>query len=112
MLGKAIWQHLEHGLAGYGVGIDADFAKLAIRSDIVEPAHMIVVGMGDENTINTAKGLRKDLLSEIGSTVDEQSCLRRFNKYAAAQAPVVGIGTLAYRALAPYHGDAARGTCS
>jgi len=75
VLGKAIGQHLEHPPAGYGVGIDIDFAKLAVGTDVVHASHVVVVGMGDEDAVDAAEGLGHDLLAEIGSAVDEQAGL-------------------------------------
>ena len=71
VLGKAVGQHLQHALAGYGVGIDVNFAKLTVGAHVVESAHVVVVGMGDEYAVDTAKWLRHDLLAEVGPAVDE-----------------------------------------
>ena len=108
VLGKAVWQHLEHALTGNGVGIDIDFAKLAIGTDIVHAAHVVVVGVGDEDAVNLAEGLRHDLLTEVGATVDEQSRLLRLDECRAAQALVVRVGAATGIALAADGGHATR----
>ena len=108
VLGKAVRQHLEHALAGYGVGIDIDFAKLAIGTDIVHAAHVVIVGVGDENAVNLAKRLRHDLLTEVGATVDEQSRLVCLNECRAAQALVVRVGAATGIALAADGGHPTR----
>ena len=73
VLGEAVRQHLQHTLTGYRVGIDIDFAKLAVRADIVHTTHVVVMSMGNEDAVDTTKGLRHDLLAEVGTAVDEQS---------------------------------------
>ena len=108
VLGKAVWQHLEHALAGYGVGIDIDFAKLTIGTDVVHAAHVVVVGVGDEDAVNLAEGLRHDLLTEVWATVDEQSRLLRLDECRTAQALVVRVGAAAGIALAADGGHATR----
>ena len=112
VFGKAVGQHGEHALSGDGVGIDVDFAKLTIGPDIVHTTHVVVVGMGDEDAVNTTEGMGHDLLSEIGSTVDEQSRLRRFYEGRAAQSLVARIGAGAGVTLAADGGDATRGSGS
>ena len=112
VFGKAIRQHLEHTFASDGVGIDIDFSKLTIGPDIVHTTHVVVVGMGDEDAVNTTEGMGHDLLAEIGSTVDEQSRLRRFYEGRAAQSLVARIGAGAGVTLAADGGDATRGSGS
>jgi hypothetical protein len=68
---KATRQHLEHTFASDGVGIDIDFSKLTIGPDIVHTTHVVVVGMGDENAIDTTERMWHNLFSEIRSTIDE-----------------------------------------
>ena len=108
VLSKAVGQHLEHALTGYGVGIDIDFAKLTIGTDIVHAAHVVVVGVGDEDAVNLAEGLRHDLLTEVGATVDEQARLGSLNECRTALALVVRVGTATGIALATNGGHATR----
>ena len=61
---------------------------------------MVVVGVGNEDAINLAEGLRHDLLTEIGAAVDKQSCSVCLQECRTAQALVVGIGAGASVALA------------
>ena len=91
VLSKAVRQHLEHTLTCQRVGIDIDFAELAIRADVVHASHVVVVGMGDEDAVNLAEGLRHDLLSEVRPAVDEQACGLRLNECRTAQALVVRV---------------------
>jgi hypothetical protein len=55
--------------------------------------------MRDEDTINASERLREDLLTEVRTTVDEQSRLRCLDKYRAAQSAVVRVGAAARRTL-------------
>ena len=100
MFGKAVWQHLKHALTSNGVSIDIDFAKLTIGTDIVHAAHVVVVGVGDEDAINLAEGLRHDLLTEVRTTVDKQARLGGLDECRTAQALVVRVGTATGIALA------------
>ena len=112
VFGKAVGQHAEHTLSGDGVGIDIDFAKLTIGTDIVHTTHVVVVGMRDEDAIDTTERMGHDLLSEIGSTVDEQTRLRRFYKGRTTQTFIVRIRAAAGMTLAADGGDATRGSGS
>ena len=73
MLGKTVRQHLQHALAGNGIGIDVDFAKLTIGADVVHASHVVVVGMSDENGVDLTEWLRHDLLAEIGTTINQHT---------------------------------------
>ena len=108
VLGKAVWQHLEHASAGDGVRIDIDFTKLTVGPDVVHAAHVVVVGVGDEDAVNLAEGLRHDLLTKVGTTVDEQSRLLRLDECRAAQTLVVRVGAATGIALAADGGHATR----
>ena len=100
VLGKAVWQHLEHALTGQRVGIDIDFAELAVRSYVVHAPHVVVVGMGDEDAVNLTEGLRHDLLAEVGPAVDEQACGIGLDECRTAQTLVVRVSTAARMATA------------
>ena len=67
--GKTIRQHLHHATTSLLVGIDVYLAKLTVRPHVVHTAHMVVMGMGDEDAIDTAERLGKYLLAEVGATV-------------------------------------------
>ena len=108
VFGKAVRQGLQHGLARQGVGIDIDFAKLAVGPDIVHAAYVVVVGMGDEDAVNLAEGLRHDLLAKVGTAINEQPRGLRLDQCRTAQALVVDVGTAASVALATDSRYAAR----
>lgn len=112
MLGKAVGKHLQHRLAGQAIGIYIDFAELAVRANIVHATHVVVVGVGNENAVDAAERLRKNLLTKVGAAVNEQSRLLSFHQYGAAQAFVLRVAALADTALAAYHRHTTRGTRS
>ena len=72
MLSKAVRQHFQHSFLRLGIGIDVDLTKLAVRTDVVHTSHVVVVGMGNQDAIDLAEGLRQYLLTEIWATVNEQ----------------------------------------
>lgn len=109
---KTVWQHLEHALTGYGVGIDVDFAKLAVRPDIVHSAHVVVVGMGDEYAVNLTERLHHDLLAEVWTAVNEQARAVGLDECRTAQTLVVRVGAATCVALAADGRHATRCSCS
>ena len=80
---KTVWQHLQHPLTGNGVGIDVDFAKLTIGTDIIHSSHVVVVCVGNEDGVNFAERLRHDLLAEVRTTVYEQPGLVTLDEHRA-----------------------------
>ena len=68
--------------------------------------------MGDEDAVDAAKRLWQDLLTEVGSDVNEQTGLLSFHKNRTAQALVFRVCALTHLTLAAYHGHATRGSCS
>ena len=109
---KTVGQHLEHALASDGVGIDIDFAKLTIGTNVVHATHMVVVGMGDENSVNLAERLRHNLLAEVWTTVDEQSRLFSLYECRTTQSLIMRVGTTTRIAVATDSGHATRCSCS
>ena len=80
VLGKAVGQHFKHSLASERVGIDVDFAKLAVGPHIVHAAHVVVMGMSDKDAVNTAERMRHDLRPEVRAAVYKQSRTVGLNK--------------------------------
>ena len=62
---------------------------------------MVVMGMGDQDTVNLPERLRHNLLPEVGTTVDKQSCLFCFQQCRAAQPLVMRVLAGAGIALTP-----------
>ena len=81
MFCKTVGQHLKHPLSGQRISIHIDFAKLAIRAYVVHPAHVVIMGMSNEDTIYLTERLIHDLLAEVGSAVYQQSCRFRLYQY-------------------------------
>ena len=101
MLGKTVGQHLQHSFTGYRVSIDIHLTELTIGTDIVHASHVVVMGMGNQDAVNLAEGLRHDLLTEIRATVNEQARRWRFKKHRTTQSLVVRVGTATGIALTP-----------
>lgn len=97
---KTVGQHLQHRFLGQRVSINVDFPELAIGSDVVHTSHVIVMAMGDQYTVDLPEGLWKDLLPEVGATVDEQARGIRLDKSRATGTLVVRVWTLAHLTLA------------
>ena len=108
ILGKAVGQHLQQSFAGNGVGIDIDFAELAIRAYVVHASHVVVMGMGNEYAVDASERLWQNLLAEVGSAVYEQPRGVGLDKCRAAQPLVAWVGALAHLALAADGRHAAR----
>ena len=100
VLRKTVGQHLQHPFLSYRVGIDVDLTKLTIRSDIIHATYMVVMAVGYQDTVDPAKGVGKDLLTEIRTAVDEQARLFRLYQHGTASPFVLRIGALAYLTLA------------
>ena len=91
VLGKTIWQHLQHTLASQRICINIDFAELTVGSDVIHAAHVVVVGVGDKDAVYLSEGLRHNLLSEVRSAVYEQARGLRFDECRTAQPLVVWV---------------------
>ena len=100
VLGKAVRQHLQHRLLRLGIGIDVHLTKLAVRTDVIHTSHMVVVGMSDQDAVNLAEGLRQYLLTEIRTTVDEQTSGVCLHQSRTAQTLVTRVLALADLTLA------------
>lgn len=93
VLGKTIRQHLQHRLTGLRVGIDVDLTKLTVRTDIIHTPHVVVMGMGDEDTVDATERKRHDLLAEVWTAVNEQTRGFRLDQRRTAQSLVVRVRT-------------------
>ena len=112
VLRKTVGQHLEHRCLGMRVGIDIDLAELTVRADVVHASHVVVVAVSDQDTVDLTEGLREDLLSEVGTTVDENAGGLRLYQGGATGTFVARILAPAYLALATDHGNTAGGAGS
>ena len=108
VLGKAVRQHLQHALLCLWIGIDVYLTKLAVWTDIVHTSHVVVVGMGYQDAVNLAEGLRQYLLTEIRPTVDEQPGGVCLHQGRTAQTLVTWVLALADLTLATNHWYATR----
>ena len=80
VLHKAVGQHLKHSLTSQWVSKDVDFAELTIGSYVVHAANMVIVGMGYQDAVDAAEGLWHNLLAEVGTAVDKQTCRITFHE--------------------------------
>ena len=103
MLRKAIGQHLQHPLTGDGIGIDIDFTKLTIGTDIIHTAHVVVVSMRYQNSINLPERLWQDLLTEIRTAVYQQTGLVSLYEDRTTATLVMWVITLTDLTLATDH---------
>ena len=106
--GKAIGQHLKHASASLSIGIDVDFAKLAVGSYVVHPTHMVVVSMSNKDAIDATEGLGKYLLAEVRPAVYEESRVPLLDEDGATKTFVFSVTTLANLTRAAYHWHPAR----
>jgi hypothetical protein len=70
------------------------------------------MGMGDQNSVDTTERLRKNLLTEIGTGINEDTCTVGLYQYRATQTLILGVCTLTNLTLATYHGYATRCACA
>ena len=103
MLRKAIGQHLQHPLTGDGIGIDIDFTKLTIGTDIIHTAHVVVVSMRYQNSINLPERLWQNLLTEIRTAVYQQTGLVSLYEDRTTATLVMWVITLTDLTLATDH---------
>ena len=86
--------------------------NVAVGTQVVHAAYVVVVVVGDEYAVNLAERLCEDLLAEVGSAVDEQACGGSLDKCRAAQPLVVRVDASTYVALATDDWYTATGACS
>ena len=108
MIGEAIGKIVLHSLHGLTVGKDVDVAQHAVRPQIVESAHMIVVLMGEQQAVYLPERLRQELHTNVGATVEEDPRGVALDECRTAEPLVVGILAAAYLAAATYNGHTVR----
>ena len=83
---------------------------VAVRPQVVEAAYMVVVYVGDKQSIEMWRAGGNHLLTEVGSAVDKYVFVLNFNQGRGSQASVARVDRGAGLAFAPYLRDAGRGT--
>ena len=112
LLGKTIGQHLFHPLHRLGISIDIHWSQFAIGAHIVHTAHMIIMGVGNKDSIYLSEIHGHHLLSEVRSTVDEHPCICCLQHCRGTQSFVAWVFALTHGTLTPQHGNTTTGTCS
>ena len=91
MLLETIWDAISQVVENIFLGIDVKAGGLAIGTQVVNTAHMVVVAVGNEQRIEFLRRCPQNLLTEIGTTVDEQAQSPGAHHRRTAQALVAGI---------------------
>ena len=106
MLAEAVGHGVVQAAAGGCVGIDIDRSELAERAHVVDARHVVVVDVRDEQSVDLAEGLAKDLLAEVGSTVDQHARGLRLYERGGTQTLVPRVLAAADLAVAADDGHA------
>ena len=109
---EAVRQHLKHTLTCQGVGINVNFAKQAVGTYVVDASDVVVVSVGDEDTVNLAEWLWHDLLAEIGAAVYQEPRGVGLEQNRAAQSLVVRVGAGTGITLTTDSGHTTGGSCT
>ena len=80
LLRKAIWHGLVKALATDIVCINIDVAKTAVWAQVINATHVVIVRVGDENTVNSPEFLLQHLLAEIRTAVNKYAGIFSFQK--------------------------------
>ena len=103
---------MHHGLHRDIVAIDIDVAKLAERSQIVESTHMVVMAMGEQQTIDTPKRQWHELHSDVRATIDKDASMVGFQQRSGAIPLVVRVRALTHLTVASIHRNTRGGSCA
>jgi hypothetical protein len=107
-IGHNVVDALPRGL----VGIESDVAENGKGAQVVDASDVVVMQMGEEYAVNGSEGERHELLTDVGSAVDEQSCCHRLYQGSAAKALVVRVSAATHFAGAAQRGNASRCACA
>lgn len=91
-----------HGLAG----------AMIERADIVQPNHMVIVFVGEQNSVQVLYLMTEHLLTEIRASVNQYIGMAIGHQCSRAKAIVQWIGRRAYEAIAANNGNALRCACA
>lgn len=104
MTPKTVEHVVLEALAGIGIGKYIDRSEGAERAHIINPGHMVVMNVGDENAVYFTEREGENLLSEIGTAVNQNACVFRFNQSGCAKPLVAWVAAVANRAVAADNG--------
>ena len=93
-------------------GIEVYVAECTVRTQVVNTADMVVMGVGDKHSVDASELLVHELLPYVGTTVYEQPGTGRLNHGGSTQPAVVRVAALADLARTPERGHSARRSCT
>lgn len=94
--GETIGNALMERAATDVVSVDIDVAETAIGAQVVHPSDMVVVGMGDEHSVNLPERLLQKLLAEVGTAVDKQPGTVGLHQCGTSQPAVMRVPASTY----------------
>ena len=103
MFRETIGEIVSDGLHTGRIAIHGDVAQIAIRPQIVQSAHMIVVGMSEQHSINLSERQWQQLLPDIRTAVDQNARGRSLQQRRRTQTVVARILAVANRTMTSYH---------
>ena len=92
---KAIRDALHQVVSTEFLRIHVHITKNAVRTQIIQATHMVIMLMGDEHRIEGLKVYAKHLLAEIGAAVNKDAPSSHFHQTGAAQTLIFGVGRCA-----------------
>ena len=96
LFSKAVGHCLPKTICTDFIGINVYIPKTAVGTQVVDTAHMVVVGVGDKDGVDLPKLLLQHLLTEIWSAVYEQTGVFCFEKSRRAKSFVTWVCACAY----------------
>ena len=109
---ETIIHHLLYSPDSLTVGIEVYVAECTVRTQVVNTADMVVMGVGDKHSVDAPELLVHELLAYVGTTVYEQPGASSLYHGSSTQSAVVRVATLADLARTPERGHSARRSCT
>ena len=106
---KAIGHACTQVVGGVAIGMNRYLAQSAERAQVVESAYVVVMLVGDENSVYPFKSRSsKHLLAKVGAAIYQDDGIISVDKCRGAQAVVARVGGRTYGACASYFGYSRR----
>ena len=97
---------------GRGVNRHRAVGQFAKAPQVIEPGHVVGVGMGENRRVDPLQSLPQGLRAEIRRGIHQNDGLPGFHEDRGAQSPVALVVGPAYPAVAGYEGNALGRACS
>ena len=97
---------------GFGIYGETFVHEVIVCPDIIQPAGVVLVHMGEKHRVKFLYPAPEHLLPEIRACVDYQSEPLVFYVGGSSESLVAEVVGAAYFAVASYHGHALGGTCA